>query len=301
MTLNSQAILTTKNLTKKYGNKFACENVNLTVNRGDIYGLIGRNGAGKTTILKSIAGLIFPTSGSFEFNCKNGNTVDKIGVLIESPGILPEFSARKNLELRFKAQGISSKGKIDTLLELVGLKGVTKKSKEFSLGMKQRLGLALALVGDPEILILDEPTNGMDPQGMKEFRSLIKKLSTERDITIIISSHILDELSKTATRFGIIDSGKLITEFTSKDIEESTKGRIVIKTDEIDKVIDLLEKSTSINEWKIDIDKIIIFDKFDTKELLKNLVENGIYPEEIYYSHQSLEEFYLETTGGANA
>lgn len=245
-------IIKTKDLTKNYGEKKAADLININVQKGDIYGLIGRNGAGKTTLLKMITGLIHQSSGGIELNFDDKSKKNNIGILIESPGLMFEFDGKTNINLKMTALGIRRKGYEEELLELVGLKGVKKKVKEYSLGMKQRLGLALALIGDPELLILDEPSNGMDPQGMQDFRNLIQKLSKEKDITIIISSHILDELAKFATRFGIIDNGKMITEISVDELNKIDADRIVIKTDKTDEVMDVLVKSFNPSKTEVD-------------------------------------------------
>lgn len=245
-------IIKTKDLTKNYGEKKAADLININVQKGDIYGLIGRNGAGKTTLLKMITGLIHQSSGGIELNFDDKSKKNNIGILIESPGLMFEFDGKTNINLKMTALGIRRKGYEEELLELVGLKGVKKKVKEYSLGMKQRLGLALALIGDPELLILDEPSNGMDPQGMQDFRNLIQKLSKEKDITIIISSHILEELAKFATRFGIIDNGKMITEISVDELNKIDADRIVIKTDKTDEVMDVLVKSFNPSKTEVD-------------------------------------------------
>ena len=294
-------IIKTKDLTKNYGEKKAADQININVQKGDIYGLIVRNGAGKTTLLKMIAGLIYQNSGSIELNFDDKSRKNNIGILIESPGLMFEFDGKTNINLKMTALGIRRKGYEEELLELVGLKGVKKKVKEYSLGMKQRLGLALALIGDPELLILDEPSNGMDPQGMQDFRNLIQKLAKEKDITIIISSHILDELAKFATRFGIIDHGKMITEISAEELNKVDADRIVIKTDKTDEVMDLLVKS--FNPSKTEVDNqgtIYIYDKLDTREINEMLASKGIIVSEIYTAHQSLEHYYLNLTGGSH-
>lgn len=272
-----QTILKTSNLTKKYGEKIAANNISINVQRGDIYGLIGRNGAGKTTLLKMITGLISETSGSIELNFNNVKRKTNIGLLIESPGLLQEFDAIINIRLKMKALGIRRKGYEDELMELVGLVGVKKKVSKFSLGMKQRLGLALALVGDPELLILDEPTNGMDPQGMQDFRNMIQDLASKKNITIIISSHILGELAKFATRFGIIDQGKLLAELSSEELNKADFEKIEIKTDQTDIVASKIKSIFQVEKMETKADTIIIYDKLDTKLINETLAKEGIF------------------------
>ena len=220
-----EAVIQTHNLTKKYGEHKAVNNVNLSVRKGEIYGLIGRNGAGKTTILRLISGLAKPTKGSislFGQNSRDSIYMQKhSGLLIETPGIYPDMSARDNVKLKCMAMGISNNSYIAELLKNVGLSAVDKrKVKCFSVGMKQRLGIALALVGNPELVILDEPVNGLDPQGIVEIREIIVRLNTEKNITFIISSHILGELSKIATCYGIIEKGELKRQFLKTELTE---------------------------------------------------------------------------------
>ena len=216
--------LETKNLNKRYGSFQAVKNMNVHVGKGNIYGLIGPNGAGKTTLMKMIIGFANPTSGEIILNSvKKGDGV--IGNLIESPGIYGHLSAFDNMMLKAKAQGVYNRREILEILDFVGLSGVTKKKAgKYSLGMKQRLGIALALIGDPEILILDEPTNGLDPQGIIEVRELILKLRSERNMTIMISSHILSELQRIADVFGIISGGELVMEVTADELIEKYSG-----------------------------------------------------------------------------
>lgn len=218
-------LVQTHNLTKRYRQHKVVNNVNLTVKKGEIYGLIGRNGAGKTTVLRLISGLAKPTEGDiclFGQNAHGTNYVqNRVGILIENPGIYPNMSAKENVKLKCLAKGISSKSYAAELLEDVGLSAADKKKvKHFSVGMKQRLGIALALVGSPELVILDEPINGLDPQGMAEIREIIVRLNTEKNITFIISSHILGELSKIAGSYGIIEKGELKKQISKEKLTE---------------------------------------------------------------------------------
>lgn len=293
-----ESIVKTNNLTKRYGKKIAADKINLTINRGDIYGLIGRNGAGKTTVLKMISDLIKPTSGEVTIKTTDNNR-PKIGLLIESPGLIQELDGLTNINLKLTTLGINNKKYAEELMNTVGLGGEKKKIKQYSLGMKQRLGLAIALINDPEILILDEPTNGMDPQGMNDFRNLIKRLSKERDMTIIISSHILDELAKTVTRFGIIDNGSLIIEISSEELAKVDKDKVKIVVENASEVVNLLINKLKITKIEqVDSNTIYILEDVDTREINKYLAENNIFVEEIFTTHQSLENYYLNLTGG---
>lgn len=222
----SNIILKTNHLTKRYGHRPVVDDVSMTIRQGDIYGFIGKNGAGKTTLIRMVAGLAAPSDGNIQLfgssNLLKGR--GKIGTVIESPAFYPNMTARENLIAFCKLQGIHNFSHLDGLLELVGLPDAgRKKAKNFSLGMKQRLAIAIALIGNPKFLILDEPTNGLDPEGMKEIRELILKLNRERRITVLVSSHILGELSKFATRYGIIHHGKLIEEFTEDELWENCR------------------------------------------------------------------------------
>ncbi|MCM1261712.1 MAG: ATP-binding cassette domain-containing protein [Butyrivibrio sp.] len=218
-------LVQTNNLTKRYGQHKVVNNVNLSVKKGEIYGLIGRNGAGKTTVLRLISGLASPTEGEIcLFGHSSHDTIyvqNRVGILIENPGIYPNMSARENVKLKCLAKGISNKSYITELLESVGLRAANKKKvKHFSVRMKQRLGIALALAGNPELVILDEPINGLDPQGITEIREIITELNRDKNITFIISSHILGELSKIATCYGIIEKGELKKQIMRAELTE---------------------------------------------------------------------------------
>lgn len=218
-------VLKTEHLTKVYGKQKAVNQVSMRVKKGAIYGFIGKNGAGKTTFMKMVAGLAPQTEGTIElFGSKDlENQRKRIGSLIENPGVYANMTARENLEVIRRSFGIPEKQTVDDTLAFVGLAGNNKKKvKNFSMGMKQRLGLAISLLGNPDFLILDEPMNGLDPEGIKEIRELLLKLNRERGITILISSHILGELSKMATHYGIIKDGILVEEFEAagQDLED---------------------------------------------------------------------------------
>ena len=297
-------ILTTNNLTKKYGSKNAADKINIHVKQGEIYGLIGRNGAGKTTILRMLSGLSIPTEGSYSLLGKTGKELDaeksQVGTLIENPGLYPNLSAYENLKLKCIAMGVNSKEYINNLLSLVGLENTgKKKTRNFSLGMRQRLGIALALAGNPKIIILDEPINGLDPQGIVEVREILTKLSKERGITIIISSHILDELSKIANSYGIIHEGKLIDEMTSQQLEKKCGEYVFLKTTD-NKNAETVLKSMGISSYDyFGEDTIRITEKVtDTAAIVEKLVKSGVGVKEIALNHLSLEEYYLKLTGG---
>ena len=218
----------TNSLTKKYKDGIALDGVNLTVHKGDIYGLIGENGAGKTTLIKLLAGLIRPTSGTIRlFGAETPEKINQaqmnIGYMIETPAVYTDMTAEQNLEVRRLQKGIKDKKSTADALALVNLSDNRKKVKNYSLGMKQRLALALALLGQPELLILDEPVNGLDPTGIVALRELLLKLNREKNVTIIISSHILGELHKLATCYGFIHAGNLVEQITAGDLDEKTQ------------------------------------------------------------------------------
>ena len=224
-------LLTTHHLTKTYGRHKAVDGVSLHLRQGDIYGLIGRNGAGKTTLLKLLSGLAAPTAGDFTLFGATGRHarayLSRVGTLIEAPGIYPNLSAAENLKLKCLALGVRRRNAVSDLLDTVGL---GKPVRHFSLGMKQRLGIALALVGDPDLLILDEPINGLDPQGIAEVRETLYHLNRDRNITLILASHILEELAKIATHYGILHDGALLQELTRQELLEKCGERIELQT-----------------------------------------------------------------------
>ena len=298
-------LLTTNGLTKQYGRHKAVNAVNLHIRQGDIYGLIGRNGAGKTTILKMISGLAAPTEGEFSLFGKGGKDayeyMSRIGTLIEAPGIYPNMSAAENIKLKCLAMGVRKKETIEELLEMVGLEYAGKKKvKNFSLGMKQRLGIALALVGDPDLVVLDEPINGLDPQGIAEVRETLQKLNKERNITFIISSHILEELSKMATNYGIIHDGVLLQEMTREELLEKCSERIELKTDDTAKACTVLD-GMGIKKYKVvDADTVQIFEHLsESGDITMTLAEHGIKTIGITVKNEALEEYYLNLTGCA--
>ena len=289
-------ILTTEKLTKKYGDKVAAGNIDIHIREGEIYGLIGRNGAGKTTIMRMLSGLSCPTSGSYSYHGKSSRGV---GVLIESPGIFPNRSAFDNLKIKCIALNCFSKEYVNGLLETVGLADTGKKNAgSFSLGMRQRLGIALALAGDPKMIILDEPINGLDPQGIAEVRETLAKLRDEKGITIMISSHILDELGKLADSYGIINNGELIDEFTGEELTRRCGQYITLSTGDNNRAMELLAK-LGINKAECSGSLIRIDEGLDrTAEINRALVESGTAVTELHTTNISLEDYYLSLTGG---
>ena len=300
----SDSILITNDLTKRYGDKNAADKINIHVHKGEIYGLIGRNGAGKTTILKMLSGLSTPTEGSYSILGRTGKELtsvrSKVGTLIETPGLYPNMSAYENLKLKCIIMDRNEDKYINELLSLVGLQNTGKKAvKKFSMGMKQRLGIALALIGDPEIIILDEPINGLDPQGIAEMRDILTTLSKEKGLTIIISSHILEELAKIADAYGIIHDGKLRVEMTARELEEKCGEYTVLKTDDNKKTADILKKFNITDFSQIDDETIHINVKMNNKgEIIQALGTSGVDIREIAEKRITLEQYYLDLTGG---
>lgn len=297
-----EVVLKTNNLTKQYNKNVVLDNVNITIKKGDIYGLIGRNGAGKTTLMKIITTLASPTSGTFElFNTcsENDELFDnkkRVGSLIEYPAFYPNLSAYDNLKYYTIQRGIVDKNQINKVLELVNLTGTGKKKiKTFSLGMKQRLGIALAILNSPDFVILDEPINGLDPIGISELRDTFKKLS-DNGITLLISSHILSELYLLANEFGFLENGKLIKELSKEELDLECSKCLVIKTDDSKKVSVLLEKELNTNNYKvINNEEIRVYDYTDDSDKVSDvLVNNKIKIKGFYESGISLEEYFKE-------
>ncbi|MBW9146350.1 ABC transporter ATP-binding protein [Clostridium sp. CM027] len=299
-------ILKTKKLTKKYGKDFAVNNVDLELKQGDIYGLVGKNGAGKTTILRMISGLSIPTSGEIElFNevSKAGlnNSRTKLGCMVETPSFFKYLSAKKNLEYYRLQRGVVEKECVDKAIKMVGLEDVGKKKfKNFSLGMKQRLGLALAIMTSPDLLILDEPTNGLDPTGIIELRELLLKFNRERNTTIIISSHILSELSQLANTYGFINKGEFVEQISAKNLEEKCRRYLLIKVDDTSKATVIIENKLGAMEYEVlNRNEIRLYQHIDTPERVSEaLINNGIKLFSINNSGVSLEEYFVNLIGG---
>lgn len=296
----SEYLVETKALTKKFGEHKALDSVNIHVKKGAIYGLIGRNGAGKTTFMKIITGLANQTSGDYLLDGKNSVELRKegirVGCHIEDPGLYPDMTAFQNLKMKCIQLGINDDGHIRKLLEFVGLGNTGKKgAAKFSLGMKQRLGIAMAMVGDPELLVLDEPINGLDPQGIREIRELLFKLHEEGK-TIIVSSHILDELSRIATDFGIIHKGRLIEEVSEEELRAECMDKVIVRTAETDKALTIL-REMKIDELTGQEDMIEINGHIsETGKINSELMKAGIVADEIYVRSESLEEHYFKLT-----
>lgn len=293
-----EIVLQTNNLTKKYKDFVALDNVTITIHKGDIYGLIGRNGAGKTTLMKTITTLTDKTGGSFSlFGSEEELTESKrrIGCLIESPAFFDNLTAYQNLKYYSIQKGIVDEKQIDKVLKIVDLfKEKNKKFKKFSLGMKQRLGIAFAILDNPDFIILDEPINGLDPIGIKEIRDTLKRLNEEEKITILISSHILSELYLIANHFCFIDKGKIIKDISKEELDLECSKCIVIRTKDVKKGAVVLEKELSTTNYKvIDNTEIRLYDYLENSaKVNKTLLTNGIEITEIYESGISLEDYF---------
>ena len=296
-------ILETNNLKKQYKDFKALNGLTLHVPKGSIYGFVGKNGAGKTTLIRLICGLQTPTSGDFKIygiSYKDNHISEsrkKMGAVVETPSIFHDLTAYENLKMQYDILGIKDYTTINDLLSLVGLANTGKKmAKNFSLGMRQRLGIAVALCGNPEFLVLDEPINGLDPEGIVEIRNLIKKLNQERKITILISSHILDELSRVATHYGFIADGKIIKEMSAQEFEDDCKKSINIITDKnLEKVL----KENNYNYKLISDTMANIYGEIEITPLVLKLHDNGISVKKITENEENLEHYFFSLLGGA--
>ena len=299
-------VLKTNGICKYYKNFKALNGLTMNVPKGSIYGFIGRNGAGKTTLIRLVCGLQLPTSGEFElYGVKNSDSAisesrRRMGAVVETPSIYLDMTAEDNLKQQYRILGMPSFDGIPKLLKLVGLENTgRKKAKNFSLGMRQRLGIAVALCGDPDLLVLDEPINGLDPQGIIEIRELILKLNREQKITVLISSHILDELSRLATHYGFIDSGRIVREMSAEELEAACRKcmRITVSnTAVLASVLDEMRLEYSV----IDDKTADIYAKPNITELSLALAKDGCEVLSLEEHDESLESFYISLVGGAD-
>ncbi|MFQ9884506.1 MAG: ATP-binding cassette domain-containing protein [Clostridium sp.] len=288
-------IIEIKDLSKKYLNNHVLKNININIKRNEIYGLIGKNGAGKTTLMKIILGLENATKGNFKIipNENNKSNIE-IGAIVDSPAFYPYLSAKNNIEYYRILKGIKDKEITSNLLKLVKLdKEGAKKYKHFSLGMKQRLGLALTLLSKPSLLLLDEPINGLDPEGIKDFRDILLELHQKTNTTIIISSHILSELSQLATQYIFIDEGRICDVLSDNELKKRC-NYILIKTNDINRIIDILDYDDEINEYKIVNDEYIkIYCNKDYKQKVIKILNNNENIEYVKEENITLEEYFL--------
>jgi len=299
-------VLKTHNITKKYNKTTAVDSFNMTIYKGDIYGLIGKNGAGKTTLSRIITGLSIPNSGELALFGKSSqsqmNEVRKrTGSVIETPAFYPYLTAYQNLEYYRIQRGIPDKKVITTALEMVDLTDTGKKKfRNFSMGMKQRLGLALALLNNPDFIILDEPINGLDPMGIVEMRNMIKKLNQDYGITILISSHILKELYLVANRYGIINEGKLIKELSQDELNDECQKSLLISVDDTAKAAVVIETVLKTNRFKlISQNEIKLYAYLDNpSEVSYQLITAGIRVSSINEVGDNLEDYFVQLVGG---
>ena len=300
------SVIQTMGLSKRYKNRWAVDHLDLRVEPGDIYGFIGQNGAGKSTTLKLLCGLARPTQGEaliFGKPVRDSVARRRVGALIEQPGLYPDLSGQENLRLYAALLGLDRpERQVGEILKTVGLSPKEKKPvRHYSMGMKQRLGVALALLGGPDLLLLDEPINGLDPEGIREMRELLLGLNRERGLTILVSSHILGELSKIATRYGIIQQGRMVEQITAAELEQKCTDYLHLKADQPQKAAALLEQELHLKRWEMRPEgEIRIYEAVDPKAVGQILTQVGIAVEEMGLHRQDLEGYFLERMGGAD-
>ncbi len=298
-------VLETHNLTKTYGKFRAVDGLSMHIPKGAIYGFVGKNGAGKTTLIRLICGLQTPTSGSYclygiDSNGKKiGRSRRRMGAVVETPAIYLDMTAAENLKQQYLILGLPSYHGLEQLLELVGLEHTgKKKAKHFSLGMRQRLGIAIALVGDPDFLVLDEPINGLDPQGIIEIRELILKLNREFGITVLISSHILDELARLATHYGFIDRGQMVKEISAQELTKACRKCIRTEVSDIKALVRVLD-AMNMEYRVISEDTAEIFAKINVSQLTVALLKENCEVLSMQERDESLESYFMNLVGGA--
>lgn len=306
-------VIETKNLTKEYNGTYAVKNINMNVERGKIYGLLGKNGAGKTTTMCMLLGLIKPSKGTIKLfgidaqNKKNKSKIyKKIGSIIETPGFYPQLTGKENLKIFSKIRGDYNPENINKTLKLVNLHNEEKKKfKNYSLGMKQRLGLAEALLHEPELLILDEPINGLDPAGIIEIRDLLTNITKELGMTVFISSHILSEIEILADEIGIINDGQLIKELTKEELKQQTNKKVIIKVDDLNSAENLLIRENGFKKgvnFDIENNEIHLLTDFEKREKInENLIKNNISVNELHLKEENLEKYFMRLIQGGAA
>ncbi len=294
-------VIETSNLTKTYGSKTVLDHVNMHVAKGDIYGFIGKNGAGKTTLMKLLLGMSQPTEGTITlFGTKKLNVARRlIGSLIEEPALYKNCTAAENMK-RFAILSGTDYHEIDEILHFVGLGDVgNKKVGKFSLGMKQRLGIAIAMLGHPDLLILDEPINGLDPEGIKEIRDLLLRLNREQEVTVLVSSHLLDELAKITTRYGIINHGKLVEEISAEELLQQCQQKLHIVCDQpavAAQVIKKLYPKAKITAHDNSLD--VAGEKLESAKVNQALVKGNVNVESITFVADNMEDYFIQRMGG---
>ena len=299
-------VLTTQGLCKRYKDFKALDNLTMHVPKGSIYGFVGRNGAGKTTLIRLICGLQRPTAGGYTLygtdsgSKELGKVRRRMGAVVETPSIYLDLTAEDNLKEQYRVLGVPSDDGIPALLKLVGLEDTGKKKAcNFSLGMKQRLGIAVALAGDPDFLVLDEPVNGLDPQGIIEIRELILKLNRERNITVLISSHILDELSRLATHYGFIDSGRMVKELSAQELEAACRKCVRLEVSDTKVLTRVLDEMGV--EYQIWSDNLAdVFSQVNLTRLTLALDAEGCEVRSAHERDESLESYFVNLVGGGS-
>lgn len=293
-------IIQIEQLTKTYKGKHVLDNITLQLEKGKIYGLIGMNGAGKTTLMKCLLQMTSPSDGTITLF--NGvDTLKRVGMMIEAPAFFEEMSAKQNLEYYRKLNGIPNKARIDEVLQLVGLEEVGhKKTRDFSLGMKQRLGIAIALLGKPELLVLDEPINGLDPKGIVAMRQLFKRLVEHHGMTILLSSHNLPELYETASDYLFIHEGKLVKQLTLPQLEEACRHYIAIEAEQIAKAVTVLEQQFQFTNYKLMPNgQLRLFEgTSQLADISTTLVTHGVRLTRFTLQGETLENYFLSLVGG---
>lgn len=301
-----EPVIKLENITKRYGKQTVVDKVNITIEKGHIYGLIGPNGAGKTTIMKILAGLALQDEGEISFfgsRTALDENRSRMSFMIEAPYLDDTMTARRNMEYVRYVRGIANEKRIDEMLAFVGLDNVGKKpAGKFSLGMKQRLGLAMALLSEPEVMVLDEPVNGLDPEGIVELRLLLKKLCQEEGITIMISSHILSELAELCTDYIIINQGKIVEKLSAEELNNKCRQYIAIKTNNISETATVLEQSLNTTNYKVvENEEIHLFDMLEELERVsKAITDSGLIITKFVSVGEELENYYLSKVGGSH-
>ena len=304
--MENNILVSCNNITKRYSNQLALNDFSMTIYKGDIYGFVGENGSGKTTIIRILSGLVHQSSGNYSLfgvNDSDKGILDvrkKIGAIVESPSIYPHMTLKDNMKMAGLICGNTDINEHKRILSLVGLDTIyndNKKVSNFSLGMRQRLGIAFALLSNPEFIMLDEPMNGLDPEGIVEIRNLIIDLNQNHGITFLISSHILSELSLVATRYGIISHGRMLKEVTKEELTDSVKPELVINLEEIEKAYELLSNNYEVIKFNKGI-KII--GDYNLNEVLKTLQENNIIISGVIKVEGDIEKYYLSIIRGNN-
>lgn len=295
-------VMELEGLSKSYGGKKVVDSFSLKVEKGHIYGLIGPNGAGKTTVMKMMAGLTGADEGSIRFFGSEDldKMRDRISFIIEEPYMDMNMTARQNMEYMRLLRGIPDKKRIDELLVFVGLENTGKKpAKNFSLGMRQRLGLAMSILPGPEIMVLDEPINGLDPEGIIDIRKMLKELVSSKNMTILISSHILKELSELCTDYAIIRDGKLVEELSHEELLQKTHTRLALQTDDVARTATILEDNLKLHDYKITHEnEILIYEQLDDlKRISKTVTDHGLIITRFNLEGESLEEYYIGKVG----